>query len=124
MAFGRYLISGGPWYGTGGGSVCEIRRYRFNPVTIDYAFVTHAHIDYSGLLPLLYNNGLPARIVQSATCELCNIMLKDLGTISGILRQNGNRKAVGARKAGKWQTNYNMEDAQGVLEHFVPCTHP
>ena len=47
-----------------------------NAATIDYVFVTHAHIDHSGLLPLLYNHGYRGTVFATkATCELCNIML-------------------------------------------------
>lgn len=34
-----------------------------NAAMIDYVFVTHAHIDHSGLLPLLYNHGSAANIL-------------------------------------------------------------
>ena len=94
-----------------------------NAATIDYVFVTHAHIDHSGLLPLLYNHGFRGTVFATkATCELCNIMLKDSAHIQEFEAEWRNRKA---RRAGKPEVTpmYNMEDAQGVLEHFVECSY-
>ena len=94
-----------------------------NAAMIDYVFVTHAHIDHSGLLPLLYNHGFRGTVFATkATCELCNIMLKDSAHIQEFEAEWRNRKA---RRAGKPEVTpmYNMEDAQGVLEHFVECSY-
>ncbi len=51
MAFGGDSFSGGLWYGTGADLYVN-QEIPVNPATIDYVFVTHAHIDHSGLLPL------------------------------------------------------------------------
>ena len=90
---------------------------------IDYVFVTHAHIDHSGLLPLLYNHGFRGQIFcTTATSQLCNIMLKDSAHIQMFEAEWRNRKA---RRAGRPEVVplYDMNDAMGVLTHFIPCDY-
>lgn len=94
-----------------------------NAAAIDYVFVTHAHIDHSGLLPLLYNHGFRGQIFATvATSQLCSIMLKDSAHIQMFEAEWRNRKA---RRAGKPEVIplYDMNDAMGVLTHFVPCEY-
>lgn len=96
------------------------------PVTaskIDYVFVTHAHIDHSGLLPLLYSRGFRGKIFATkATYQLCDIMLKDSAHIQMFEAEWQNRKG---RRAGKEiiEPLYTMDDAVAVLEHFISCDY-
>lgn len=106
-----------------GPDLYENQEIPVNAATIDYVFVTHAHIDHSGLLPLLYNHGFRGQIFATkATCELCNIMLKDSAHIQEFEAEWKNRKA---RRAGQPEVTplYDLNDAQGVLEHFVACDY-
>ena len=94
-----------------------------NAAEIDYVFVTHAHIDHSGLLPLLYNHGFRGQVFATkATTELCSIMLKDSAHIQMFEAEWKNRKA---KRAGREEVVplYDMNDAMGVLTHFVPCDY-
>lgn len=94
-----------------------------NAAAIDTVLVTHAHIDHSGLLPLLYSHGFRGRIYcTQATYELCVIMLKDSAHIQEFEAEWRNRKA---KRSGGGQVEplYTMDDVQGVLNHFVPCVY-
>ena len=94
-----------------------------NASTIDYVFVTHAHIDHSGLLPMLYNHGFRGQIfTTTATHQLCEIMLKDSAHIQMFEAEWKNRKA---KRAGRPEVVplYDMNDAVGVLGHFVSCDY-
>lgn len=94
-----------------------------NPAEIDYVFVTHAHIDHSGLLPLIYAHGFRGKIYATkATCELCSIMLRDSAHIQMFEAEWKNRKS---RRAGgpKVEPLYDMKDAEGVLNHFISCDY-
>lgn len=94
-----------------------------NPAEIDYIFITHAHIDHSGLLPLIYAHGFRGQVFATkATCELCSIMLRDSAHIQMFEAEWKNRKG---RRAGgpKVEPLYEMKDAEGVLKLFIPCDY-
>lgn len=106
-----------------GADLYENQEIPVNPAEIDYVLVTHAHIDHSGLLPLIYSHGFRGKIYATrATMELCNIMLKDSAHIQMFEAEWKNRKA---QRAGRplVEPMYDMDDAIGVLEHFIPCEY-
>ena len=106
-----------------GPDLYENQEIPVNPAIIDYVFITHAHIDHSGLLPLLYKNGFRGEIFATkATCELCSIMLKDSAHIQEQEAEWRNRKA---QRAGKPEVLpiYDINDATGVLQHFISCDY-
>ena len=57
-----------------------------------------------------------------ATTELCDIMLRDSAHIQMFEAEWHNRKA---KRAGKeeYVPLYELKDAVGVMEHFVPCPY-
>ena len=70
---------------------------------IDYVFLSHAHIDHSGLLPLLHKNGFQGQIYATeATTDLCRIMLLDSAHIQEFeaLRMSGICSAPPVLKSG------------------------
>ncbi len=75
----RFLVDCGLFQG-GREADGKNRSFAFDPKTIDFVLVTHAHVDHSGLLPRLVAQGFGGRIhATEATCELLGVMLPDSG---------------------------------------------
>lgn len=91
---------------------------------IDYVFLTHAHVDHSGNLPLLYARGFRGQIFTTeASADLCSIMLRDCAHIQMQEAEWKNRKAKRHSGMQPVEPAYTMEDADGVIKRLVPCTY-
>lgn len=93
------------------------------PSSIEYVFLTHAHIDHSGLLPLLFRQGFRGRIYATAeTTSLCSIMLADSAHIQETDAAYETKKNL--RHSGEEvEPLYTSEDAAAVMELFRPCKY-
>lgn len=88
---------------------------------IDYVLLTHAHVDHSGLLPLLYAKGFRGQVLTTeATADLCSIMLRDCAHIQMQEAEWKNRKAKRSREQDVTEPLYTMEDADGIIRRIVP----
>ncbi len=90
---------------------------------IEAVFITHAHIDHSGMLPKLYKDGFNGTIYATdVTCDLCNIMLRDSAHIQESEAQWRTKKSV--RAGGEpIEPVYTVADAIGALSLFRRCNY-
>ena len=106
-----------------GFNVFENAEIPVSPNEIDYVFLTHAHVDHSGHLPLLYKNGFKGTILSTnETANLCNIMLRDCAHIQESEAKYKNRKK---KRAGKdlIEPLYTLGDAEEVCKLFRRCDY-
>ena len=97
--------------------------FEFSVHEIDFMLLTHAHIDHSGRIPKLYNEGFRNKIYATkATCDLCSIMLPDSGHIQEMEIEWRNRKRM--RKGLLPEPPlYTAEQAIKALEVFEPIKY-
>jgi len=90
---------------------------------VDYVLLTHAHVDHSGMLPLLTARGFRGQILMTkATADLCSIMLRDCAHIQMQEAEWKNRKAKRS-SGGLVEPLYDMEDADATIKKIVPCAY-
>ncbi|MCH5281625.1 MAG: MBL fold metallo-hydrolase [Lachnospiraceae bacterium] len=105
-----------------GVDVFESAELPVEPARIDYVFLTHAHVDHSGMLPKLYARGFRGQIFMTdATADLCSIMLRDCAHIQMQEAEWKNRKAKRSADSALIEPMYTMEDADGTIKQIIPC---
>ncbi len=85
---------------------------------IDAVFLTHAHIDHSGMLPRLYKDGFRGTIFSTdATKSLSDIMLRDSAHIQMSEAEWKNKRAERSGNDAIVPT-YDLDDALGAISRF------
>lgn len=102
-------------------NVFENAELPFDEASIDYVFLTHAHVDHSGMLPLLYARGFRGQILMTdATADLCSIMLRDCAHIQMQEAEWKQRKKKRGANIDSGEPIYTMEDADGAIRLISP----
>ncbi|MCB0410727.1 MAG: MBL fold metallo-hydrolase, partial [Flavobacteriales bacterium] len=94
----RYLLDCGLYQGMGKETGKLNRHLGFNPQEIDGVILSHAHIDHSGSLPYLVNQGFNGTIYATpATKAVASVLLMDSAAIqeADIIHVNKRRKKEG-----------------------------
>ena len=119
----KFLVDCGIYQGKAELEMENYKPFEYNPAEIDFMLLTHAHIDHSGRIPKLYNEGFSGPIyAHKATCDLCGIMLPDSGHIQEMEAEWKNKKRL--RKGENIVPPlYTAEDAIKCLEIFNPVKY-
>ena len=119
----KFLVDCGMWQGKAEIESQNQENFDFNPAEIDFMLLTHAHIDHSGRIPKLYNEGYRNKIyAHKATCDLCALMLPDSGHIQEMENQWKNKKR---KRKGEEEIPplYTAEQAARSLEILEPVQY-
>tara|TARA_B100001939_G_scaffold342104_1_gene352711 strand:- start:7120 stop:7611 length:492 start_codon:yes stop_codon:yes gene_type:complete len=134
----RFLVDCGMFQGGREQDARNRAAFPFEADKIDFVLLTHAHIDHSGLLPKLWQDGFRGPIYTTqATANLLNIMLRDSAHIQESEMERARRHAKGrpqlrdacepeavAALAGRMQTDLGWrvdlpEPGESFLEETI-----
>ena len=119
----KFLVDCGMYQGAAQDEWENSAPFAFDVDEIDFMLLTHAHIDHSGRIPKLYNDGYRNKIYATkATCDLCTIMLPDSGHIQEMEIEWKNRKR-NRKGLEPIPPLYTAEDALKCLEIFEPIKY-
>ena len=111
----RFLVDCGMFQGGREASGRNAKPFGFDPRTLDFVLLTHAHIDHSGLLPKLTRAGYAGPIYATdATVDLLAVMLPDSAHIQEMEAERANRR----RKSARAMPVYTMQDASDCLQQL------
>ncbi|MBW2965929.1 MBL fold metallo-hydrolase [Candidatus Woesearchaeota archaeon] len=119
----KVLVDCGMFQGTKDITRLNYKPFLFDPRKISYVFLTHAHIDHSGLIPKLVKQGFKGNIfATSATIDLCKIMLEDSAHIHEKENEYENRRL---KRDGLPERKplYTKEDVQKCLPLFKKISY-
>ncbi|WP_338827107.1 MBL fold metallo-hydrolase [Bradyrhizobium sp. 27S5] len=115
----RILIDCGLFQGSRDVGEENAADFGFDPATIDYVLLTHAHLDHCGRLPLLVKRGFKGEVITtSASRELSRLVLVDAAHLQ---EEEARRRTRQRRRRGEEDAPpplYTFLDAFNCLDRF------
>ncbi len=92
--------------------------FGFDPASVDYLLLTHAHLDHCGRIPLLVKRGFRGEIVTTAASrELAKLVLLDAARLQEEEAEwRSRRRSRHGRRGGRAGPLYTVLDALGALD--------
>jgi metallo-beta-lactamase family protein len=114
----RFLIDCGLYQGSRDLAEENAGDFGFDPTSIDFVLLTHAHLDHCGRLPLLTKRGFRGEIIATtATRELARLVMLDAAHLQEEeARSNSHRPQHGADN--KPEPLFTVADTLRTLESF------
>ncbi len=122
----RFLVECGMFQGGRETRIKNRDAFDFDPDTIDFVLLTHAHIDHSGLLPRLVSFGFKGPVyATTATCDLLAVMLPDSGHIQEKEAEweNARRHKVSNKTHADSAPLYTVMQALASLKRLRPVEY-
>lgn len=119
----RVLVDCGLFQGRPEEERANAQPFPFDPARMDAVILTHAHIDHSGRIPLLYRRGFRGTVfAHSATLDLADIMLRDAAFIN---EKDAEKESMRRRRRGERPVEplYTVADAEECMELFAPLSY-
>jgi metallo-beta-lactamase family protein len=114
----QILLDCGMFQGMGKETLELNENLGFNPSEVDYMFLSHAHIDHSGLIPKLVKEGFNGRIFGSlGTLDMTDILLKNSAYIQTADAKFINKKRLEQGRPFV-EPLYTMEEAIASTKNF------
>jgi metallo-beta-lactamase family protein len=119
----KILMDCGMFQGMGKETLTLNTHFGFDPASVDYVVLSHAHIDHVGLLPKLVKEGYAGKIYCTPqTEEVAKLLLIDSAHI-----QEGDVKMVNRRKDKQGlphvQPLYTEQDVLDMYDRFEPVPY-
>lgn len=115
----RVLLDCGMFQGHRMDAEAKNRRLDVKPESLHAVVLSHAHIDHSGLLPMLIKHGYRGPIIATpATRDLCSIMLMDSAHI-----QQKDAEWLSKKERTFTPPLYRQEDVQETMRRFIGLSY-
>lgn len=124
----KFLVDCGMFQGDWEWEKYNYEKFPFDPAELDYVFLTHAHFDHCGRLPLLRNQGFKGKIISTQpTRDLTQVVLLDAAKLQeeeykrwhARAKENSREEDVYAHKEPLY-TEQEVFDTMGLFQVYEP----